>query len=94
MNTTYTVATFPLGRIVITRGALNELDREIVQHSLYRHMAGDWGDLDEHDWKMNNAALKEGGRLFSRYRFGEEKHFFIITESDRSATTILLPDEY
>ena len=59
-----------------------------------RHMAGDWGELDEHDWKENEAALEHGFRLFSRYVTPGGTKFYVITEHDRSVTTILLPEEY
>jgi hypothetical protein len=70
-----------------------------VIKSLNRHVRGDWGDVDRDDKQANNRALKEGSRLLSTYndkRFG--KHgvatIWMITEADRSATTVLFPDEY
>jgi hypothetical protein len=59
-----------------------------------RHWQGDWGDLDNEDIKANQAALRYGSRLLSCYRIGEDTRLWIITEGDRSATTLLLPDEY
>lgn len=64
-----------------------------VYISLGRHVRGDWGDLSEEDKALNDEAVKNGGRIFSSYNFGNEK-IWIITEADRSATTILFPDEY
>ena len=87
-------ASFPAGRIVITPGALSELSQEDAMHGLARHMSCDWGDLDEHDWRENEAALEHGFRLLSRYVTPSGTIFWIITEHDRSATTILLPNEY
>jgi hypothetical protein len=69
---------------------------------LRRHAEGDWGEVDQHDWKANDAALKEGTRpvkhgiqsdLLSAYTLNDTK-VFLITEADRSATTFLLPSEY
>jgi hypothetical protein len=85
---------FPLGTIVITRGASVGLTQDDVLRSLVRHASGDWGDLDEHDWRENEAALEHGFRLLSRYVSKGGVVFWIITEHDRSVTTILLPEEY
>ena len=84
---------FPSGRIVITPNALTCLDFAVVQTSLARHLAGDWGDLDEHDRKENELSLEQGFRLLSAYQDRGTK-FWIITEADRSVTTVLLPDDY
>ena len=86
-------ARFPLGRIVITANAQALLDPDAVQDGLRRHAAGDWGDLDSEDIRSNEEALKRGGRLFSAYGRGDRR-FWIITECDRSATTVLLPEDY
>jgi len=59
-----------------------------------RHQAGDWGALDQHDWDANERALVHGGRLFSRYETNAGVKFWIITGSDRSHSTILLPEDY
>jgi hypothetical protein len=87
-------AQFSPGRIVISPGASLELTKEDVLWGLIRHLSGDWGELDEEDWKENEAALQYGFRLLSRYRVREKVTFWIITEHDRSVTTVLLPDEY
>ena len=87
-------AKFYTGQIVITPGASSKLSQDDVLGGLIRHMSGDWGELDEHDWKENEAALEHGFRLFSQYRVRDGAKFWIITEHDRSVTTILLPDEY
>ena len=96
--------TFPLGQLVMTRGVNNlvaddEAFVRFVTKSLARHVKGDWGDVDDEDKLTNDQALKQGLRLLSAYnddRF--PKHgistIWIITEADRSATTILFPDEY
>lgn len=85
---------FPAGRIVITQGALAELPQDEAIKGLLRHMSGDWGELDHHDWRENEAALEHGFRLFSSYVTPDGTKFYVITEHDRSVTTILLPTEY
>ncbi len=85
---------FAMGRIVITRGAAESLVEVDVHASLCRHAQGDWGDVDEEDWTANDQSLEGDGRLLSVYRDESEVKFWIITEGDRSATTILLPEEY
>lgn len=85
---------FSLGRVFITPGALSGVEPESVQSALVRHAAGDWGDMDREDWFANQRALKDGARLLSAYCDRKGVRFWIITEWDRSATTILLPEEY
>lgn len=87
-------AKFPLGRTVITPSALEALTGEDVQAALARHARGDWGELDEHDRQENELSLREGLRLLSRYTAANGIVFWIITEADRSATTVLLPEDY
>ena len=86
---------FP-GVLVITPGALEAFKRagEEIQPFLTCHLRGDWGNLESHDWKENEYSLRQGFRLLSAYSLRDETRFWIITEADRSATTILLPDEY
>lgn len=93
-TTTDTRWKFNPGRVVIARHALAQLTREDVLPALWRHVTGDWGELDEHDWQENELSLKEGYRLLSRYHATDGTVFWIITERDRSVTTILLPEEY
>ena len=83
---------FALGRTMITAGALAALRPEEVLTALGRHAAGDWGDVDRDDWQANERALREATRLVSVYRLSRK--FYIITEWDRSLTTILLPEDY
>ena len=83
-----------LGMISATRRVTMELDKCQVNELLRRHMIGDWGDVDEDDWERNEKALAEGSRIVSSYLVGDLRRFLIITEADRSATTILLPEEY
>ena len=61
---------------------------------LARHVCGQWGDLDEHDRNENEQALTRGGRLFSAYHLRDGTRIWLITEHDRSVSTILLPSEY
>ncbi|HZZ77428.1 MAG TPA: hypothetical protein VFE62_02855 [Gemmataceae bacterium] len=92
LNST-TQAKFPLGHVVITANAAQHLDTVAVNDALRRHVTGDWGDLCPEDACANTCALTRGGRLFSAYGNGERR-FWIITEADRSATTILMPEDY
>lgn len=85
---------FPLGQVVITANAKDTLHPEDVPIALARHVSGDWGDLCDEDRQENERALTEGRRLFSVYRDRCSLKFYIITEWDRSATTILLPEDY
>jgi hypothetical protein len=61
---------------------------------LQRHLSGDWGDLSDDDRQQNDAALKQGDRLLSSYQVSPTLKLWIITEWDRSVTTLLFPDEY
>ena len=85
----------PLGHVVATPGALDvvrnySLD---VVGLLHRHRAGDWGSVSEHDARANDRAVGEGTRVLSAYETTGGR-LWIITEADRSATTVLLPSEY
>jgi hypothetical protein len=86
---------FPLGRIVATPGAIEVMDRLGIDALvlLSRHVRGDWGDLSEEDKRENEFSVPRRLRILSAYGHGEDK-LWIITEADRSATTILRPDEY
>ena len=84
---------FPLGEIVLTTNAMGQLNPNAINDGLKRHAAGDWGDVCPEDREENELSLKEGYRLLSVYRSGETP-FWIITEADRSVTTILMPDDY
>jgi hypothetical protein len=87
---------FSAGRVVMTRG-VNELVRRGELNPvpyLMRHLDGDWGDLCDDDRRANDAALKSGDRLFSSYQVTPTLKLWIITEWDRSVTTLLLPEEY
>jgi hypothetical protein len=94
MTMIITAGKFPTGQVVFTPGAIAQVPRAQAIAGLLRHVWGDWGDLDEHDWKRNEAALEHGFSLFSRYVTPGGTKFYVITEHDRSVTTILLPNEY
>jgi hypothetical protein len=88
-------APLPLGRVVATPGALKLLAeaREHPFDYLARHATGDWGELCAFDRRQNEIALRDGYRVFSSYDVLAER-VWIITEANRSITTILLPEEY
>lgn len=85
---------FSLGQLFATPGVLAEVSTVDISSALARHAMGDWGDLGQEDINENNRALKEGSRLFSSYLSTDQVKFWIITEWDRSVTTVLLPSEY
>ncbi len=87
---------FPLGQVVATPGALEVLEHgEINPFSLItRHVTGDWGNMVEEDKQANQEALEQGNRIFSAYELENGQKIWVITEWDRSVTTILLPNEY
>lgn len=85
---------FEIGNIYITRGAKEEIAEEDIIKSLNRYTSCDWGELCKEDRQANEDALKYGDRLFAVYKDSKGKKFYIITEWDRSVTTILLPSEY
>ena len=85
---------FPMGQLYCTPGVMECVSRIELESDLRRHLRCDWGDLCEEDKKRNDLALKHGGRLFSAYTCTPNTRIWIITEADRSATTILLPEEY
>lgn len=90
-----------LGQVVITRNLAEQVfrhddDRKAISdlhEALHRHESGDWGDLCDEDKALNDDSLKHGGRLLSSYKVQGIK-FWIITEADRSVTTLLLPEDY
>ena len=87
---------FELGQIVGTPGALAALKKAGQQPGefLTRHINRDWGDLDDEDRKENEYSLEHGFRLLSAYKTNAGDRVWIITEADRSVTTLLLPEEY
>lgn len=85
---------FELGQVVATKGAIKEITEYEMFTALRRHASGDWGDICGGDKYENDFAVVYGGRLFSVYKTHKNTKFWIITEADRSSTTILLPKEY
>jgi hypothetical protein len=85
---------FAPGQIMATRNAVDTLPALEILHALNRHVVGDWGDLCEEDWKLNEDALASEGRLLSVYHTKGGVKFYVITEWDRSVTTVLLPEDY
>ena len=95
-------AKFSLGQLVATPGAIEALQASDEDASVYlqRHQSGDWGELDKEDWSLNDQAIAHEGnldlqqRVLSAYQTKLHTKIWIITESDRSVTTVLLPSEY
>jgi hypothetical protein len=87
---------FPLGQLVATPGALDALAAagQTPLEFLARHVTGDWGDVCPEDRRLNDQALRQGARLLSAYTTARGARIWIITEADRSVTTLLLPEEY
>jgi hypothetical protein len=87
-------AKFSLGHLVATPNALSRLAIKDVLAGIIRHQAGDWGDLGKDDRLENDLSLEKGSRLLSAYTASNGVRFWIITEGDRSRTTVLLPEDY
>lgn len=85
---------FPLGSVMATANAVRTLRNHDILLALSRHVAGDWGDVCPDDWRSNDRAVDEGARLLSVYHTSSGMKFYVITEADRSATTVLLPEDY
>lgn len=98
---TISAPVFPLGQTVITRNAMHtlaeassEVDAHIkISQVIKRHQSGDFGDVGREDWNSNMKAVKHGDRIFSSYKIDDIK-VWVITERDRSITTVLLPEDY
>ena len=88
------IALFWLGHLVATPNALEHLSQADILTGIKRHQAGDWGDVRDEDRQANDRALAEGTRLFSVYHSEKGDKFWIITEADRSCTTVLMPEDY
>jgi hypothetical protein len=93
MTTATSTRRFPLGRIVMTRNAALTLTIREIKDGLARHERGDWGQAPPEDAALNEHGLRHGFRVLSAYGEGPRK-FWIITEADRSLTTVLLPQDY
>ena len=88
--------TFSLGNTYLTPGVQDLMARGTVNPLalLSRHARCDWGEMSPEDRRANNRALTDGTRLFSAYQVTPDVRVWVITEADRSATTLLLPSEY
>ena len=82
-----------MGKLFMTKNAALKLDNKEIFKALSRFSEGDWGEIDPEDAEANDYALENGGRLLGVYKDGDTK-FWIITEADRSYTTVLLPEDY
>lgn len=86
---------FSLGQVVATPDVVRAIPKKELTNALFaKHALGDWGNVCDEDKKENNYSLNRELRLFSSYKSKNDIEFWIITEADRSATTILLPEEY
>jgi len=87
---------FTLGQTVATPGAIQALEKagQLASHFLVKHALGDWGDLCDEDKTANDEALADDLRILSAYRLEDGTKIWVITEADRSSTTVLLPEEY
>ena len=85
---------FSPGRLVATPNALNAIPFSEITAAFNRHLNCDWGDVCQEDRQENDRALKSGDRLLSVYHSQQGEKFWIITEADRSVTTVLLPEDY
>jgi hypothetical protein len=86
-------AEFELGTILATPGVLLDFGPALIADLLCRHAAGDWGDLDTHDRRENERGVREGFRIFSAHDTPRGRAW-VITESDRSTTCVLRPEDY
>lgn len=94
MDTHELLPLFPLGIITITPEAQDLLTPQIMRDLLNRHWHGDWGEMTDEDKQENDFSVPRHLRIFSAYTVGEGDRVWIITEADRSSTTILLPGDY
>ena len=95
-NQSPAISLFSLGQVVATPGALDLLDRTATNAMdlLLRHQRGDWGSVPPDDAEENQRSIEAGDRILSSYFLNDAERLWIITEADRSSTTLLLPDEY
>jgi len=93
---TESVRLFHLGQIVATPGALETLEHTAINSMdlIQRHQSGDWGNVPPSDAEENIHSIENGWRILSSYAISDDQNIWIITEADRSVTTLLLPEEY
>jgi len=96
VTTPQTGALFPLGKLAVTPAALDALTRagRLPLEFINRHVRGDWSDMDEEDQAENRFSVEKGFRVFSSYAVTPDLKVWVITEADRSVTTVLLPSDY
>ena len=96
MSTNASTVRFELGKTLMTRGAQGALEEagQAPHEFLQMHERGDWGEVSDDDRQENELSVKEGFRILSAYLTNKGQRIWVITEADRSSTTILLPDEY
>ncbi len=94
MSITERIAVVDVGMLAITPRASTQIQEDDLFNCFVRHLAGDWGEVDDEDRRANDMALETGRRILSAYTDRYGSCFWIITEADRSATTILLPGDY
>ncbi|HEX8286732.1 MAG TPA: hypothetical protein VF556_01975 [Pyrinomonadaceae bacterium] len=96
ITTTQNETLFPLGQVYLTIGAREALQEsnQLQNEFLQSHLMGDWGDVCDDDRNENEISLKEGFRILLSYKTSNGEKLWIITEPDRSSTTLLLPNEY
>jgi hypothetical protein len=91
-------ALFALGQVVATPGALQDFGPALIAELLQRHLAGDWGEIDDHDVRVNSQALGTGARLLSAYETPAGRCWIITEGTDdtgaRRSTCVLRPQEY
>jgi hypothetical protein len=87
---------FSLGQLTATPGALEVMSESGLTSDFFlqRHVTGDWGEVCGEDRRLNEEALRDGSRILSAYRTLKGKKLWVITEADRSLTTLLLPEDY
>lgn len=83
-----------LGEVVITPGAALRVPAQDIIVAVQKHARGDWGELDFEDSQLNDLRLQEGGPIASIFRASNGVKFYVLTESDRATTTVVLPEEY
>jgi hypothetical protein len=85
---------FVPGKLLVTEGALNALENQDILTGITRHVRGDWGNMDARDRMVNERALIVGRQLLSIFNSEKGREFYVITEADRSSTTVMMPEEW
>ena len=85
---------YPTGPLLVTQAATPVVPPPDLVCTLRRYLQGDWGDVSTEDVRLNDLALREGGRLIAKYYTRAGNPFLVVTEADHSLTTVMLPEEY